>query len=42
MKTFDFMRNHPNMPSDKVPYWDGIWMRRIYRTNRVMPRLPRV
>ena len=20
--TFDFVRNHPNMPADKVPYWD--------------------
>lgn len=22
VKTFDFMRNHPNMPADKIPYWD--------------------
>ncbi|MDR1782694.1 MAG: glycoside hydrolase family 88 protein, partial [Dysgonamonadaceae bacterium] len=22
LKTFDFMKNHPNMPEDKVPYWD--------------------
>ncbi len=21
-KTFDFVKNHPNMPSDLVPYWD--------------------
>ena len=20
--TFDFVKNHPNMPADKVPYWD--------------------
>ncbi len=22
IKTFDYMRNHPNMPADKIPYWD--------------------
>ncbi|MDR2146767.1 MAG: glycoside hydrolase family 88 protein [Tannerella sp.] len=22
LKTFDFMKNHPNMPQDLVPYWD--------------------
>lgn len=22
VKTFEFMRNHKNMPADKVPYWD--------------------
>ena len=22
IKTFDFMKNHPNMPEDLVPYWD--------------------
>ncbi len=22
VKTFNYMRNHPNMPADKVPYWD--------------------
>ena len=22
VKTFDFMRNHKNMPADKIPYWD--------------------
>lgn len=22
VKTFNFMRNHKNMPADKVPYWD--------------------
>lgn len=22
LKTFDFMKNHPNMPSDLIPYWD--------------------
>lgn len=22
VKTFDFMRSHPNMPADKIPYWD--------------------
>ena len=22
MKTFNYMRNHKNMPEDKVPYWD--------------------
>ncbi len=22
VKTFDFMRNHKNMPEDKIPYWD--------------------
>ena len=22
IKTFEFMRNHPNMPKDCVPYWD--------------------
>ena len=22
VKTFDFVKNHPNMPDDKVPYWD--------------------
>lgn len=21
-KTFDFVKNHPNMPADKIPYWD--------------------
>ncbi|MDR0700419.1 MAG: glycoside hydrolase family 88 protein [Tannerella sp.] len=24
IKTFNFMRNHPNMPSDKIPYWDMV------------------
>lgn len=22
VETFEFMKNHPNMPADKVPYWD--------------------
>lgn len=22
IKTFHFMRNHPNMPADRIPYWD--------------------
>lgn len=22
LKTFEFMKNHPNMPSDLIPYWD--------------------
>lgn len=22
MGTFDFVKNHPNMPADKIPYWD--------------------
>ena len=22
LKTFRFMKNHPNMPADKIPYWD--------------------
>lgn len=22
IKTFEFMRNHPNMPEDLIPYWD--------------------
>ena len=22
LKTFHFMKNHPNMPADKIPYWD--------------------
>ena len=22
LKTFNFMKNHPNMPADRIPYWD--------------------
>ena len=22
LKTFHFMKNHPNMPTDRIPYWD--------------------
>lgn len=22
LKTFQYMKNHPNMPADKIPYWD--------------------